>query len=249
MLWIQSPRLAGIQGLVHGFTGRSGGVCQGPLSSLNLAPRPGASPGEVQENWARVRAQLGLPGAPIARVTQVHGCVVVDGDLAGETDLVVGTGDAVVVTRPAIIAAVRVADCVPVLLAAPGGVAAVHAGWRGTAAAIVRAGVTALCERTGASPSQVVAAIGPCISVDAYEVGDEVVAGVGAVVPRDVFVREGSGRPHVDLKAANAWLLREAGVEEVDVLPHCTHGDPAFFSHRREGPNTGRQAGVIAWSG
>jgi polyphenol oxidase len=246
--WVQSPALATLHGVRHGFTARSGGDSQGGLASLNLAPGPGESPETLASNWSRVATRLGLVGAPVALLHQIHGNLVLDGDDATGADRVVGEGDAVVVTRPGVIAAVRVADCVPVLLAAPGGVAAIHAGWRGTAAAIVQSAVAVLCDRTGATPDQVTAAVGPCISVDAYEVGDEVVAGVGAVVPTDVFVQARQPRPHVDLKAANAWLLREAGVGRIDVLTHCTATDPGFYSYRRDRGITGRQAGVIAWS-
>ena len=137
------------------------------------------------------------------------------------------------------------ADCVPVLLASPRGVAAVHAGWRGTAAGIVQVAVEHLCSRTGCRPADVLAAVGPCISVEAYEVGEEVVSGISERVPPEVFVDRCRARPHVDLKAANRWLLEDAGVLEVDVLPHCTWGDRRFFSHRRDGELTGRQAAVI----
>jgi YfiH family protein len=181
-------------------------------------------------------------------MSQVHGHFVLDGDGAAEAQDVVGVGDAVVVTRRGIVAAVRTADCVPILLAGPGGVAAVHAGWRGTAAAIVGKSVAALCARTGARPEQLVAAIGPCIGVGAYEVGEEVVQGIAAVVPAEVFVKPGKPRPYVDLKAANAWLLKRSGVVQIDVLPHCTFTDLGFYSHRRDGSGTGRQVGVIAWS-
>ncbi len=248
MRWVQSPVLRALHGVRHGFTDRSGGVSQGALASLNLAPRPGELPQALSTNWSRVTTKLGLSGAPVALVHQVHGSVVLDGDHATRADRVVGEGDGVVVTAPGVVAAVRVADCVPVLLAAPGGVAAVHAGWRGTAEAIVQVAVTTLCERTGAGRDHVVAAIGPCISVEAYEVGPEVVAGLEAVVPPEIFLQPRDPRPHVDLKAANAWLLTQAGVREVDVLPDCTMRDSGFYSHRRDGGLTGRQAGVIAWS-
>ncbi len=247
MRWVESPALAGLARIRHGFTARSGGVSEGALASLNLAPRPGEDPDHLAENWARVTARVGLPGASVALVHQVHGALVLDGDGAGAPDEVVGEGDAVVVTRPGVLAAVRIADCVPILIAAPGGVAAVHAGWRGTAEAIVQRAVAALCQRVGCGPGELVAAIGPCIAVDAYQVGPEVVAGIASVVPEQAFVQPRQPRPHVDLKAANAWLLDDCGVGRVDVLPHCTHGDSGFYSHRRDGPATGRQAGVIAW--
>jgi len=242
---IRSRLLDRIPGVVHGFTTREGGVSQGPLASLDLAARPHESAEALAENWRRVTQALGCPGTPVLLASQVHGRAVLDGDLSEPEGGVLGEGDAVVRTTPGALVAVRVADCVPVLLASPRGVAAVHAGWRGTAAGIVQVALEHLCDRAGCVAAEVVAAVGPCISVDAYEVGEEVVAGIAGRVPPEVFVASEWERPHVDLKAANRWLLEQAGVVEVDVLPHCTWGDRRFFSHRRDGGETGRQAAVI----
>ncbi|MCP4804689.1 MAG: peptidoglycan editing factor PgeF [Proteobacteria bacterium] len=234
-----SQGLAELPHVRHGFTTRKGGVSMGSLATLNLARRPGETDEALVENWRRAVDAVGLSGAPVAIVNQVHGHAVADGDAPRGPLDPLADADAVVVTKPGVVAAIRVADCVPVLLAAPGGVAAVHAGWRGTVERIVPIAVQVLCARTRCRPSDVVAAVGPCISVEAYEVGDEVLDRVSALGPGLTRGR------HADLKAANALLLRECGVEQVDVLAGCTSGDPAFFSHRRDRGDTGRQAALI----
>lgn len=167
-------------------------------------------------------------------VSQVHGARVVDVAVAdGVTE-----ADAIVSTEPGVVVAVRVADCVPILLATDGAVAAVHAGWRSTAADIVRGALRRL--REVAPGAGIVAAIGPAIGVECYEVGDEVLAGVAAVAPGDGWRR---GR-HVDLVAANRAVLEAEGVE-VDVVAACTRCDPGLWSHRRDGAAAGRQVGAI----
>jgi YfiH family protein len=187
---------------------------------------------------------LGASG-PLHGAVQVHGARVVPLDaLAPGLE-----ADAIVATPPRRAVAVRVADCVPVLLAAPGGVAAVHAGWRGTAAGIVAASLEALCAATGAPAGSVRAAIGPSVCGRCYVVGDEVVAGVRAAVgdaaPDGAWLARDDAATRVDLKAANAAVLRARGVR-VEVLPACTICSPGFWSHRRDGAAAGRQVGAIA---
>ena len=141
-----------------------------------------------------------------------------------------------------------VADCVPILLAAADGrvVGAVHAGWRGVVGNVVAKAVRTMHE-AGAAPGAVAAAIGPCISAEHFEVGEEVAAefraqGLGEAV------RPGpaGGKPHIDLQAAVARQLAEAGVTRIDGNTLCTFRDAAeFYSHRRDKGVTGRLAAVI----
>ncbi len=250
-----SPLLAGIP---HGFTERIDGDL-----------RPGAPGAEAAAQ--RLVQRLGGTGTLLA-VDQVHGARVVGADevkagapearnKAGAPEARNKAGapearknavrleaDAIVSTLPGAVISIRVADCVPILMAAPRGVAAVHAGWRGTAADIARIALRALCERAECSPSEVRAAIGPCISGAVYEVGPEVHDAVGAVTPAGDWAHASNGRWRVDLAAANAAILRNLGVN-VEVLGWCTVGDPAFWSHRRDGATGGRQAAVIRWPG
>jgi len=238
----------------HGFTGR--GVAR-VERELHLAPRP-AHP-EVTEtvlvqNWAAAIRPHRVEQLTV--VSQVHGRVVhVDRPPTGPTRPV-GEGDALVSTQPGVVVAVRVADCVPVLLAAVDGgravgVAAVHSGWRGTAVGIVGAAVEALSGATGVGAPGLVAAIGPSISGTNYEVGDEVVEALEATgVPASAFVVGTSprGRPLVDVASAVATQLTMAGVAAVDRLPGCTFEDPGLWSHRRDGDAGGRQAAWITRS-
>ncbi len=244
-------RLLERRGVPGGFTCRVGGVSRGPLSTLNLARRPGESDADLAENWGRVAAALrpGWRAEQIALIEQVHGREVVRVGRPRGPFTPLGAGDALVTTRPGVVLAIRVADCVPVLLSAPGGVAAVHSGWRGTAAGVVAAAVERLVEETGAAASEMVAAIGPHISGAAYRVGEEVVQALvaaGLTEARFCTRAEPDGAPHVDLGAAVAEQLERAGVGAIERAGGCTAQDPRFFSHRAEGAATGRQAAVIA---
>jgi polyphenol oxidase len=134
-------------------------------------------------------------------------------------------------------AMVLAADCLPVVLGADGGVAALHAGWRGLAAGVLEEGVRALREVGGVG--EVTALVGPCAGVCCYEVGEEVHAAFAGAH------REG-GR--IDLRVIAHERLLAAGVARVLDVRACTICDERYFSHRREGARAGRQAGV-AWLG
>jgi YfiH family protein len=243
-MMLASQRLATVPGVVHGFTTRNGGVSRGELHSLHLGLE-GEAPGNLAENWRRVASALGLSRENITVAEQVHGACVLEGNAGFGPMVAIGEADALVCTAPGQGVAVRVADCVPILLAVPGGVAAVHAGWRGTAQGIAKQGVSALCLATGADPAEVVAAVGPRIGACCYAVGPEVVEGIGVHVAPEVFVSQRGSATHVDLGAANAAQLQAAGVTDIDVLDACTACESRFFSHRRDGPGTGRLAAVI----
>jgi YfiH family protein len=236
--------------VVHGFTTRLGGVSEGPLATLNLG-RPEADPEETRAvNWRRAVAAMDprLDVADLVLLSQVHGARVIEATSGGGPLACVAEADAAVTTVPGVILAVRVADCVPVLLGSRGGVGVAHAGWRGIAANVVGAAVRALADATGDAPSDMVAGIGPHISAAAYEVGPEVVdALVQAGLDPRIFLRPGSGnRCHVDLGAAVAEQLRRAGIGGVETLGVCSARDSRFFSHRRDGSACGRMAGLVA---
>lgn len=247
---LRATSLAALPGVAHGFTTREGGVSAPPYEGLNLGRRPGERPEALVENWARVARALdaGLGADAVALVEQVHGGEVVVVDRPPGPLTPAARADALVTTTPGVILAVRAADCAPVLLAAPGGVAAAHAGWRGVAAGVIVAALEALLRATGARPGEVRAAIGPHIGPDAFEVGDEVVEAIARTgPPRAAFSRPGPrGRPHVDLGAALAAQLAARGVTCVERVGGCTTRDPRLWSHRRDGERGGRQAGVIA---
>jgi polyphenol oxidase len=206
------------------FTTRRGGVSDGPFRSLNLGLRTDDDADRVRENRARVER---LTGARLAQVHQVHGADVVEAEPDAIPD-----ADGQVTTRDGVAPIALVADCLPIALVAPQGVAMLHAGWRGLAGGVIANGVAALRER---GADRIAAAIGPGAGPCCYEVGAEVHAALRT-----------SGRT-VDLKAIARERLAEAGVETVHDCGLCTMHDPErFFSHRRDRGVTGRQAGV-AW--
>ncbi|HSN89933.1 MAG TPA: peptidoglycan editing factor PgeF [Anaeromyxobacteraceae bacterium] len=239
MLLLEARLLAGFP---HGFTTRQGGVSSPPFDSLNLGGRVGDDPAHVAENWRRLEAQAGLA---FARVRQVHGARAVRAIRSAEPEM---EADAVLSAEPGLAACVSVADCVPVLLADPasGLVAAVHAGWRGTAARAAAAGVSALAE-AGCRPGDLVAVVGPSIGPCCYEVSPDLAGWFGDELGAET-VRDGP-RPRLDLWRANALVLAAAGVraDRIEVLGRCTACErDLFFSHRRDAGRTGRQVAFVA---
>ena len=220
---------------------------------MTLAPHPTVDSSELDENWSRVCRAFGVPSTRVALVHQVHGAegVRVWGDRVVGHRKVVAAADALWTTDANVLLAVRVADCVPILVAGPGVVAAIHSGWRGTALDITGQTIRAMCEETGVAPAELRAVIGPCISGAAYEVGNEVVEGLLASgLGREDFLYASEGsRPHVDLGAAVAVQLRRAGVDQVARIERCSVGDRTLHSHRRDGSRSGRMAGLVMLCG
>jgi YfiH family protein len=221
------------------FTTRRGGVSSGPYASLNVGGATDDDPAAVHDNRDRVAGLVGVGRDRFALGRQVHGAVVrrLDGPpppgAPAEADGQATRAGDVAVT-------VLVADCLPVAVAGDGAVAMLHGGWRGLAGGVIDEGVRALRELGAEGPLR--AAIGPGAGVCCYEVGEEVHA---AFAGDGDAVRAGR---HLDLKGVARRRLEAAGVEEVHDAGLCTMcADPGlFFSHRRDGGVTGRQAG-IAW--
>ena len=244
--FLRGSSLARRPDLAHGFTTREGGVSEGGLATLNLAARPAESPERLQENWRRVAAAFGLGRHAVALMSQVHGADVVRVDRGSGPHSTIAEADAAWTTEVNLLLAVRVADCVPVLVAGAGIVGVAHAGWRGVAAGVVPALIRAMQD---AADTKLSAVIGPCISGASFEVGPEVVDGLrGAGLSPEVFLAGTSprGRPLVDLQRAVAIQLAGAGLTDVEGIAVCTVLDPRMFSHRRDGAEAGRSAGVIA---
>ena len=221
------------------FTLRAGGVSSTPYDSLNLGAHVGDAPEHVRENRRRVREHLALPAEP-AWLEQVHGTEVADLD-AGAT----GTADGLCTRRAGRVCAVQVADCLAVLFAARDGsaVAAAHAGWRGLAAGVLEATVA----RLAIAPARLSAWLGPAISAEHFEVGDEVRA---AFVARDAgaaaaFSANPRGRWQCDLVALARRRLGALGIQSIAGGEWCTYADSArFFSYRRD-RQCGRMAALI----
>lgn len=234
------------------FSTREGGVSRPPFDSLNLSAREDDR-GAVAENLLRFCRALDLGRCPPVVQRQVHGRRVTwvggdDGPEPGEVSM--EDGDALITRQPRTPLAVLVADCVPVLLWDPDGgvVAAVHAGWRGTADAIVPGALKSMADRAGTAPARVRAALGPSIGGCCYAVGPEVVEALEQVAPPgSVRIPSDDGALRVDLRRINRALLGAAGVPDraIEDVGGCTCCERRFFSYRRDGPRTGRLMGAI----
>jgi hypothetical protein len=218
-------------------------------------------------DWRRVAGTIGVTPLRLLRLTQVHGCAVFV-HRAGEplpersvrpsglapADAEWPEADISLTDDPSVALAIQVADCVPLLLADrhTGAVAAVHAGWRGTAAGVALAAVAALARAFGVRPERLVVAQGPSIGPCCYTVGDELAdafrAGGFAQSVDRWFVRDETGSLKLDVWAANRDQLVSSGVPAaaIHAAGLCTSSRPDLFaSYRRDGPGTGRMAGVI----
>lgn len=222
------------------FTTRRGGVSEGLFESLNLGLWTDDEPERVAGNRERLAELVGLDRGRFAQGRQVHSATVrrvaeapTRADEPAEAD---GQATALEGVAPVVLAA----DCLPVAIAAEGAVAMIHAGWRGLAAGVLAEGVAAVRELGGEGPLG--AAIGPGAGPCCYEAGAEVHA---AFADRPQAVHRGA---KLDLKAITRHDLEAAGADAVHDIGLCTIcSDPRlFFSHRRDGGRTGRQAGV-AW--
>jgi polyphenol oxidase len=249
VLWLE----ASLPGARAAFSTRLGGVSEGPYRALNLGILTNDERERVTRNRERLASALGRDPAGIAMGLQEHGAEVAvrtgpDGANAyAHPGSGLGKADAQVTGSTAVTPLVLVADCVPLVLAAEprAGVAAVHCGWRGVAAGLVGHALEALRELGGCAPASVAAAIGPGIGPCCYQVGDavrhafQVQGHAGDVLP--------DGR--LDIALAVRRELERGGVpgDRIAASGICTSCNPElFFSHRRDGGVTGRQAG-LAW--
>ncbi len=206
----------------------------------------GYLPADDSTGWPALAHALGVDVASLLRMRQVHCADVFEArrglDVNPEADIAV-TDDATLAVS------VRAADCVPILLADRRGaaVAAVHAGWMGTAAGAAIIAVRALTSRYGTSPQDVIAAVGPSIGPCCYEVGPELASRFSAHAgSSEWFTRD--ARPRLDLWRATRDQLTSAGVppQQIYVCGLCTFDHPALFhSYRRDGKNAGRLVAAI----
>jgi polyphenol oxidase len=247
--FLKAPALAR-EGFRHAFFTRRGGSSKTPYDSLHF----GSAGHDEQALAANVRAAAGALGVLAERlyvVTQVHGrdTTTLRGDEARE-EVLERKADVVLSRATGVACGVKIADCVPVLVAdrESGAVAAIHSGWQGTVANVVEAGITAL-RREGGKRGDLLAAIGPHIEVCCFEVGDDVAHKLAASVPgTDVIDHRPGLRPHVDLRKIVRAQLLALGLanESIDDVPGCTKCDAArFFSFRRDRESSGRLLSAI----
>ncbi len=245
----------------HGVSTRFGGVSQKPYDSLNLALHVGDDPAAVLENRRLFCAAVGVPADRICTPEQVHGSRIylVKEEDAGRgacsyDDAVKGT-DALITNVPGLPLLLCFADCTPIMLADPVRriVAVAHGGWKGTLKNIAAETVQAMEREYGSKPADCIAAIGPAIGAECYEVGTEVMQAFQEAyskLPEGIF-RPGqeAGRYLLDLPRMNRWQLESTGLlpERIDSAEVCTCcSDKMFYSYRASGGTTGRIAAVMA---
>lgn len=245
-----TPDWAAPPGVGAAMSTRSGGVSSGPYRSANLGTAVGDDPAAVAENRRRFAVAI---GARPVWLQQVHGAQVLRVG-AADADAPPLPADAAWTDEPGVACTVQVADCLPVLLAAPGAraVAAAHAGWRGLAGGVVEAALAALCGAAGCAPGEIAAWLGPCIGPRRFEVGADVLEAFG-VAPggedgsafRPCPAPGGDARWLADLPRLARERLARAGVRLVAGGHWCTVEDAQrFYSYRRDRV-TGRQAAAV----
>lgn len=250
---IEAELLKALPGVRHGFFTREGGVSSGIYATRNCGLGSDDDRAAVLENRARTTADLGVETGRLITPRQAHTmnvAVAVEPWHADEPP----KADAVVTRSPGLAVGVLAADCAPVLLADAnaGVVGAAHAGWRGALSGVLEAAVTEMTA-LGAKREDIHAAVGPTISSDVYEVGDEFkVAFLEQAPDNEAFFHTptGGGRPHFNLPGYVCKRLRAAGLPRVTDLGLCTfQNESLFFSYRRaqqrQEPDYGRQISAI----
>ena len=225
---LQSPLLAGLPGVRHGFFTRAGGVSDGLYASLNVGLGSGDDQDAVVENRARAAAAFGAAPQDLLTAYQVHSALAVTADAPFVER---PKADAVATRTPGLICGALAADCAPVLIVDPDArvVAAAHAGWRGALGGVVAAAVRAMTE-LGADPARMRAAVGPCIGPESYEVGLEFLQAFTAAAGDNArFFRPGAqdDRRLFDLPGFVLERLRAAGVGEAEWIGADTYAAPS----------------------
>jgi len=237
--------------IVQAVFTRRGGVSPRPWNSLNVGGSIGDDISHVRENRIRSFKALGRVPESIHDVWQVHSADVIYADVPRLLDTPYQKADILVTNNPDVTLYMRFADCTPIMLYDPkkNVVGIVHSGWLGTVRAAARAAVQAMQVRYATNPADILAAIGPAIGPDHYEVGDDVIAQVQETFGTDAetLLPKYGESVHFDLWGANRILLEEAGVKQIEIAGICTacHTDD-WFSHRGEKGKTGRFGALIA---
>lgn len=266
--FLTSDQIAG--SVVHCFSTRRGGVSTGYLESLNLGVHRGDDWNKVCENYRRLGAAVGFTPEQTVFTRQTHTDAVArvgrEDRGAGLFREVEAERDGIYTDEPGVALVCFSADCTPILLHDPvrRAVAAVHAGWRGTALGIAARCVEAMTRDFGTDPADLQAAIGPCIGPCCFETGPEVPAVMLDALGEEAsaYIRPGDRSRHsersegsvllspekyfLNLKGLNALWLRRAGVRTIDLSCDCTRCRPErFWSHRLTGQARGSMAAVI----
>ncbi|MBI1388800.1 MAG: hypothetical protein GC154_10175 [bacterium] len=250
MFLIQSKLLSSVPNLSHGFIGPDDASSMADNLSFNAGREE-----DVREARRRAAGLLGVEAEKLTFVYQEHGDLIhpVSSEQAGAGALAANAqlckGDGMMTAQPGAALAILTADCIPVMLAAEDGsaIAIAHAGWRGTLKAIAKKTADRMNEEFGIDPAKLKAWIGPGISFDYFEVGEDTWAYFidGWCQYHDCF--DAKNRC-IDLHGLNYYQLIEAGLLEdnIEISEDCTVGDERFYSYRRQGEGYGRNMAAIA---
>lgn len=252
--YLSYPLLEETGAVKHGFSTKLGGVSTGSCATMNISTTRGDDPEAVAENRRRIGAAIGVLPEDMTYTHQTHttNVAVVRAEDRGRRFL---ETDGLVTNVPGICLVTFYADCVPLFLVDPvkKAIGLSHSGWRGTVGKMGKVTVQAMMREYGSRPEDIVAAIGPSICQDCYEVSEDVIDRFRdsfneAVWPK-LFYRKENGKYQLDLWRANEEVFLEAGIrrENLAVTNLCTHcNQEVLFSHRATGEKRGNLSAFLA---
>lgn len=238
----------------HGFSTRLGGVSTGNCATMNISTTRGDSPEAVEENRRRIASAIGVKPEDMTYTHQTHttNVAVVKEEDRGARFM---ETDGMVTNVPGICLVTFYADCVPLFFVDPvhRAIGLSHSGWRGTVGRIGKVTVEKMTENYGTDPKDVIAAVGPSICQDCYEVSEDVICRFRENFPEecwpDLFYNKGDGKYQLNLWKANEYVFAEADIrrEHTAVTNVCTHCNPdILFSHRTTGEKRGNLSAFLA---
>ncbi len=252
--YLSYPMLENTGIVMHGFSTRLGGVSTGHCATMNISTTRGDDPDAIKENKRRIAAAIGVKVEDFTYTFQTHttNVAAVGGSDRGKQFM---ETDGLVTNVPGICLVTFYADCVPLFFVDPvhRAIGLSHSGWKGTVHKMGKVTVERMREKFGTDPSQVVAAIGPSICQECYEVSEDVIEqfreNFRKELWEELFYRKENGKYQLDLWRANRAVLMEAGIagERIAVTNVCTHCNPdILFSHRSTGTDRGNLSAFLA---
>ncbi len=252
--YLSFPALEQTSLVNHGFSTRLGGVSKGCWSTMNISTTRGDDPAAIEENTKRIARAIGVRPENMVFTHQTHTTKVAVAGAKDRGRRFLET-DGLVCNTPGICLVTFYADCVPLYFLDPvrKAVGLSHSGWRGTVNKMGKKTVEKMAEAFGSRPSDIIAAVGPSICQDCYEVSEDVIREFRGNFPEKLwerlFYKKENGRYQLDLWQANREVLLEAGISEknVAVTNVCTHCNPKIlFSHRAAGEKRGNLSAFLA---
>ena len=249
-IYFACSRILEDYGIKHGFFMRHGGCSPEPWKSLNLATSVGDSKENVMENRRRLFHAINLPSDAVFDVWQVHSSEIIIPKRKRKIGEPHKKADAILTDQKDFSLLMLFADCVPILFYDPSNnvIGITHAGWKGTVNKIVLDVVKRMKVHFGTKTKDIISVIGPCIDVEKYQVGDEVIRLAGEAFKNciGVLIEKKNGW-YMNLRLANNLLLESTGINKIENMDISTASNTDdWFSHRQEYGKTGRFGAVIS---